>query len=216
MSKTESKPISQPVEFSLKQAMQTLEHKAQPDGLHVEGLIATFGSRSHGLLVLFFSIPFLQPIPLLGLSTPLGIMIAVVGTLLAFDQKPWLPKKLMRKHLKPNLITSLCKYLIKFLDKTEHLIKPRFGAFSKHPCTRVMNGLLMAIYGLLLALPLPIPFSNSVPAYFLVLNALGWLEKDGGLLILSYAIALGGFIFFAGLGVGSVEFFNWLNLSRFF
>ncbi|MBC7419211.1 MAG: exopolysaccharide biosynthesis protein [Bdellovibrio sp.] len=204
------------IEFSLKQAVITVQHKADPDGLYVEDLIATFGSRSHGLLIIFFSAPFLQPIPLLGLSTPLGLIIAVLGVLLMLDRKPWLPKKLLRKHLTAKLIFSCCHFLVKLLEKTEKFIKPRFGNFSSLKIVTVINGLLIMIYALLLALPLPIPFSNSVPAYFLFFNAIGWLEKDGLILILSYLIAIAGFVFFAGIGVGSVELLKSLDLSRFF
>ena len=203
-------------EFSLKQAVITVQHKAEPDGLYVEDLIATFGSRSHGLLIIFFSVPFLQPIPLLGLSTPLGLIIAVLGILLSLDRRPWLPKKLLRKHLSAKLITSCCKYLIKLLDKSEKLIKPRFGSFSSLRLVTIFNGVLITIYALLLSLPLPIPFTNSVPAYFLVFNAIGWLEKDGLILILSYLIAFGGFIFFAGVGFGSVQLLQTLNLGQYF
>jgi hypothetical protein len=208
--------MNQPTEFSLKQAVVTLEQKASPDGLFVEDIVATFGARSHGLLVLFFTVPFLQPIPLLGLSTPLGLIMMVLGVLLALGKKPWLPKKLMRKHLKASLILSGCSLLIKLLNKSEKFIRPRLSYFTAMNSVRALNGSLVAIYSLLLALPLPIPFSNAVPAWFLVTNAIGWLEKDGVVLLVSYLMAIGGFIFFAGIGAGSAEIINWMNLSRFF
>lgn len=203
-------------EFSLKQAVVTVQHKADPDGLFVEDLIATFGARSHGLLIIFFSAPFLQPIPLLGLSTPLGLIIAVLGIFLALEKKPWLPQKLLRKHLSAKLIISCCHFLVKLLNKSEKFIKPRYGNFSSMKLITILNGILVTIYALQLSLPLPIPFSNSVPAYFLVINAIGWLEKDGLVLLLSYAIAIAGFVFFVGVGVGSVELFEAFHLNRFF
>ncbi len=208
--------ITESNEFSLKQAVITVKHKADPDGLYVEDLIATFGARSHGLLIIFFSTPFLQPIPLLGLSTPLGLIIAVLGLLLALEKKPWLPQKLLRKHLSSKLILSCCNFLIRLLTKSEKFIKPRYGNFTALRIVTILNGLLITIYALLLSLPLPIPFSNSVPAYFLVFNAIGWLEKDGLILIISYLIALAGFVFFAGVGIGSVELIQSFNLGRFF
>ncbi len=206
----------QQTEFSLKQAVVTLEHKATPDGLYVEDIIATFGARSHGLLILFFTVPFLQPVPLMGLSTPMGFIMAVLGLLLAFGKKPWLPRRLMRKHLKANLILSGCNVLVKILNKSEKYVKPRYNFLTSTIGVRVLNGSLIAVFSLLLALPLPIPFSNAVPAWFLVCNAIGWLEKDGLVLLISYLLAIGGIIFFAGLGAGSAEIINWMNLSRFF
>ena len=61
------------------------------------------------------------------------------------------------------------------------------------------------LFAFLLALPLPIPFTNSVPAYFLIMNAIGNLEEDGLLISLSYLIAVAGIIFFYTLGLGAAE-----------
>lgn len=191
--------------FTLKKAFITLQHKAQPDGLYVEDILATFGSRSHGFLILFFSLPFVQPIPLVGLSTPLGILIALVAIFQGLNRRPWLPRKVLRMHLKPNLIVSSCNLLVRILDKTERFIKPRFSFWLSLSAVRIGNALLIAMFALFLALPLPIPFSNSIPAYFLVINAIGSMEEDGILLALSYLLAVGGLIFFIALGFGALH-----------
>lgn len=201
------------IPFSLLTAVKTVQHKADPDGLYVEDVLATFGSRSHAFLILFFSIPFIQPIPLLGLSTPFGLAIMTLGIFLSLNKRPWLPKKILRKHIQPKLVASCCSTLIKFLNKTEKWIRPRYGNFVTANSTRVVNGVLIAIFAIFLALPLPVPFSNSIPAYFLILNALSWLEGDGRLLIVSYIVAIAGFVFFAGLGVGAVEIWDWFVIK---
>lgn len=204
---------SQSAPFSLLTAVRTLQHKADPDGLYVEDILATFGSRSHAFLILFFSIPFIQPIPLFGLSTPLGMIVMTLGFFLALDRRPWLPQKLLRKHIQSKLIVGICKGIIRVLEKTEKLIKPRLGILINATSTRILNGVLTFIFALLLALPLPVPFSNSIPAYFLILNAIGWLEGDGLLVVISYLVAIVGFVFFFSLGFGAVEIFEWFRLK---
>lgn len=201
---------SQTKPYSLKQGTITLQHKATPDGLYVEDIIATFGTRSQAVLVLFFTLPFVQPIPLLGLSTPIGALLLSFGFLIMLNKPLWLPQRILRKHLPAKLIISCCSFLIRVLTKTEKLIKPRFTGFTTHRFTRCVNGILIMVFAFLLALPLPIPFSNSIPAWFLVLNALGELEEDGLLMWVSYAIAIVGLIFFIGLGAGLTEACQWL------
>lgn len=196
--------------FSLMEAVKTVKSKADPDGLYVEGLIATFGARSHAFLILFLSIPFIQPVPTLGLSAPFGFVMMIQGFFLLMDKKPWLPQKLMRQHIRSNLVMSVCNTAMKILSKTEKLIKPRWGWVVQSRGLRILNGMLIAFYAFVLALPIPAPFANSVPAYFLILNALGLLEGDGVVLILSYVVAVLGFVFFLSLGFGALEIFEWL------
>ena len=188
----------------------TLQHKATPDGLYVEDIIATFGTRSLAVFVLFFTLPFVQPVPLVGLSTPIGALLMGFGFLIILNKPIWLPRKILRKHIPAKLVVSCCNILIRILNKTEKFIKPRLSGFTSHRSTQVLNGLLIMVFAFLLALPLPIPFSNSIPAWFLVLNALGELEEDGLLMWLSYIVALAGFIFFIGLGAGIGEACQWI------
>lgn len=200
--------------FSLKLATVTLQHKASPDGLYIQDIFATFGNRSQAFLVLFFTLPFVQPLPLFGLSTLIGIILMTLGVLIMLNRPPWLPQKILRKHLPEKLILSCCRILIKILNKTEKLIKPRMAGWTTHRGTQILNGFLIILFAFLLSLPLPIPFSNSLPAFFLVANALGELEEDGVLMWISYVI--GGFVifFFVGLGIGIREFIE-MMLAKF-
>lgn len=192
-------------QLSLRQTVLTLQQNIQPDGMPIGQIFDTFGSRSHAFLVLFLSVPFVQPVPMLGLSSPLGFIICILGLLIIANKSPWLPKRFKQKKISHDVMQSCCKWLARILLKTEHLIKPRYASWINYRITRVWDGFLIALFGFLLALPLPIPFSNMIPGIFLVLNAVGWLEKDGLTVIVSYAVALFGIGFFIGIGGGVWE-----------
>lgn len=191
--------------FSLKQAIQTVRSKADPDGLYVEDLVATFGARSNSFLILMFCLPFLQPVPLFGLSTPLGGMIMILGIFTAMRRKVWLPRIFLRKHINFKILDNSCLTISKFLSKTEKYIRPRYPIFSTGIFFRIFNGGLIVFFAFLLSLPLPIPFSNSVPCYFLIFHSIGQLEEDGLVILLSYVLALVCCFFFASLGLGAIE-----------
>jgi hypothetical protein len=73
--------------------------------------------------------------------------------------------------------------------------------------------ILLILNSILLALPLPIPFSNALPAWMIFFQALGHLEEDGFFIVLSYlqtAICLVYFVFLV-LGVES----GWQHLLPF-
>lgn len=199
--------------ISLRESVLHLLQLSKPNGLTVQNMIEAFGSRSHALLILFFSLPFIQPMPMFGLSTPLGLGMALLGLFMAMNKAPWLPKKFANKMIPYPLIESCCTTLAKILKKTEKVIKPRFDRWVTSRSAKFLDGCLIAMFGVLLALPLPIPFSNSVPAYFLIVNAIGWLERDGAVLIFSYLIAAFGVVFFIGLGGGIYEAIELLKVK---
>ncbi len=60
---------------------------------HFAARFSTPGEEGHAVLILFLCLPFLQPIPIPGLSTPLGFLVAVVALFLYLRRPPWLPKK---------------------------------------------------------------------------------------------------------------------------
>jgi hypothetical protein len=183
----------------------TLSKKAWPHGLYVEDILATFGPRAHGLCVLFFSLPFLQPVPLVGLSTPFGLLLMGVGFFILTGQRLWLPHRLLRQHVSESLISQSCHFLLKILDRTESLIRPRWGSWSHSRGAQILNGFLIILFSFLLALPLPIPFSNALPAWFLVLNSMGGIEEDGVLMSLSYILGIANVIFFSMIAHGGVQ-----------
>ena len=51
--------------------------------------------------------------------------------------------------------------------------------------------------GLLLLLPLPIPFSNTIPAWAVVLLSAGMMERDGLLVLLGHVTTLVSWAFIA-------------------
>jgi hypothetical protein len=55
------------------------------------------------------------------------------------------------------------------------------------------RGIIIA--GLALMLPLPIPFSNSIPAWAIVFLAIGMMEKDGLFVLLGHLTAIVTWIF---------------------
>ena len=191
--------------LTLKEIILNIEKKSEPNGLTLKQLIDFFENRSHPLIILFLSLPFVQPLPLFGLSAILGGIIFLSGLLMIFQVKPWVPKQFHQKIIQKNLVQSCTSTLIKVLNRTEKYIKPRFTFLSTSLPAKIFNGLLIMLFAFLLALPLPIPFTNSVPAYFLIMNAVGSLEEDGLLIGLSYLVAIAGVVFFLTLGVGVAE-----------
>jgi hypothetical protein len=61
--------------------------------------------------------------------------------------------------------------------------------FKRWPSFTVLNGLAIVSSAFLLTLPLPIPFSNTIPAWAILLLALGMMEEDGAVIVAGYFMA---------------------------
>lgn len=140
------------------------------------------------LIVCLVSIlPFLQPIPIPGLSSVLGLIVLLQGVGLMFWSKPLLTKRIRDLNITHERFEMIYKAAQKFEAFTS-----KISAF-KHPLTNtrvshVICGLAIVLSAAFLSLPLPIPFSNLVPALSIFMICIGLLEEDLVLILIGLGI----------------------------
>lgn len=161
--------------------------------------------RGYVLLVMLLALPFCTPIPLPGLSTPLGLIITIIGVRLAFGAKPWLPAKLLDTRLPPEVFAKVFAFTRKIVLWFERLLRPRMLWLTGTARLEQLHAVPIVICALMLLLPLPIPFSNVIPAWGIMLIAGGLLERDGVFISVGYVAALFTVAFFAAIGIFGVE-----------
>lgn len=167
----------------------------------------------HSVVILFLCLPFLQPIPFPGLSTPIGILIGLSALCQAAGVEPWIPKRWRGHTLKSPVLVKIFEIAEKGVRRLSKFIYPRWSFIFDVPVVAWLNALLICVAAFLLALPLPIPFSNTVPVIFIVMMCLARLEKDAVLLLASYVMfALCILFFFSlvhGVGIGWDHLKEW-------
>lgn len=140
------------------------------------------------LIVCLVSIlPFMQPIPIPGLSSILGLIVLLQGIGLIFWSKPLLTKKMRSLNITHEKFEIIYKAAKKFSTFTS-----KISAF-KHPMTNtrvshILCGIAIVLSAAFLSLPLPIPFSNLVPALSIFLICIGLLEEDLVLIMIGMGI----------------------------
>lgn len=168
-------------------------------------VIQLLGGRGYTLLVLLLALPFITPIPLPGLSTPFGLAIALIALRLSLGQKPWLSKNLQRKQLPPGFVNKVCVFAEKVLRFFEKFLRPRLTILTDTPLLVQLHAMLMLLAAFALLLPLPIPFTNSFPAWAILLLAAGLLERDGVFILAGYAVFVLGVLYFVFLGEAAAQ-----------
>lgn len=161
--------------------------------------------RGYNLLLVLIALPFLTPIPMPGFSIPFGLVVAVIGARMALGQKPWLPQRLLQRELPPGFLTKLVNAASRVLKFLEWFLRPRLAFLHNQIIYRRLAGLLILISGLYLVLPLPVPFSNGLPGWTVLLLSAAALERDGLCFLAGCAMFLVTTAFFALLAIGGVE-----------
>lgn len=168
-------------------------------------VISLLHGRGFVLLLLLLALPFSTPVPLPGLSTPFGLIIALIGARLAWGAKPWLPARLLDTRLPPNVFAKVFAVTRKIILGFERLLRPRLLWVTGSPLREQLHAVPIVLCALLLLLPLPIPFSNTIPAWGIMLTAAGLLERDGLFILAGYVTTLLGVAFFGAIAIFGVE-----------
>jgi hypothetical protein len=166
--------------------------------------------RGYVLLTMLLALPFCTPVPLPGVSTPFGLVIVIIGVRLAFGAKPWLPARLLDTRLPPTLFAKVFAFTRKIILGFERLLRPRMLWVTSSPRREQLHAVPIVICAAMLLLPLPIPFSNVVPAWGIMLVAGGLLERDGLFIIAGYVASLVTVAFFTAIAIFGVETVDFL------
>lgn len=165
-------------------------------------VVEVLQGRGYRFLLVLLCLPFLTPIPLPGLSTPIGLVIALIGLRLALGQKPHLPRHLMHKELPPRILPKVLRASSRLVGAFERLSKPRLQFFYRQAAFQRLGGVLIALCGLKLLLPLPIPMSNFFPGLSAALLAAGSFEEDGLVFLSGVVMFAASLAYFALLALG--------------
>lgn len=189
----------------LSEELADLRQRSAERAVTIREVILLLGGRSYTLLLLLLALPFITPIPLPGLSTPFGLAIALIALRLSLGQRPLLPKKLQRKELPPGFFNKVFLFAEKTLRFFERFLRPRLTFLTDSSLVRQLHALLILIAALVLLLPLPIPFTNSFPAWAILLAAAGLLERDGVFILAAYVTFAVGVLYFIFLGEAAAQ-----------
>ena len=78
----------------------------------------------------------------------------------------------------------------------ERFLHPRFLFLNRWRAFNIFNGLIIMSDAFLLLLPIPIPFTNTLPALAIVLLGAGIMEDDGLVTLFSYLVTVAAWTFF--------------------
>jgi hypothetical protein len=163
--------------------------------------LTQLGERGELMVCMVLTVPFLLPLSIPGSSVPFGLLIALHGLGLLRHRPPWFPKRLLAHRLTRAHLGALLAKGAQLFGRLERFIHPRLLPLTQGATVGRVNGVLLVLSGLLLMAPLPLPFSNTLPAYGALLLAAGSLERDGACVLGGYVMVLLTLGYFGGVAV---------------
>lgn len=154
-----------------------VDDEKSSDRISMFALAEALHERGFGVLMVFFALPSCIPIPIVGLPTALAIPLGFLSfQMLLGRQTPWLPKFIGNRSFERSTLSTVVVKSVPFLRKIEKLLRPRFSAFTSDTWEKIVG-----FFGVLfsLAMFIPLPFTNLLPAFGILIISLGLLSRDG-------------------------------------
>lgn len=164
----------------------------------IENLRDALGDRGFAALLIMFAAINLLPLPP-GTSVILGIPLLIVSAQMALGRtNAWLPEFVLNKTIGRRQMLNLNKRLSPKLEVLERFVQPRLWPFSRRAADRWIGWISFI---LALAVTIPVPFGNWMPALSIGILGIALSERDG--VVLTAGIVVG--LFALGLMGGMIS-----------
>ena len=166
-----------------------------PEGdVSVGDLIDGLGDRAFGVILLILSLPVAIPGPP-GLPIVFGTPLLIFAAQLWLGHAhPWLPRFVRRRTFPRMSLLSLLRRCRPILARMEKICRPRILAITT-PTGERWLGAFIALSAAVLINPVPIPFSHLPIAIAIVIMSLGYIERDGIVILTGAVAAVAGIAF---------------------
>ena len=153
-------------------------------------VVDEIGRHGMAVILILFALPSALPIPAAGYSTLLSIPLFLIGFRILLGRETlWLPDRLRQRRFDPKSFSrKLVDGMLRLIRFVERFTVPRFAWLTSSQFTRAIVGLL--IIALAASMALPIPGTNTAPAFGIFLIGFALLEEDGVLLVIGILSSL--------------------------
>ncbi len=132
--------------------------------------------RAFSFFLLILALPCCIPF-LYGIPQVVALPLMFVSAQIVLGRRvPWLPKSLAERNVSTEGLRSLAQRAGPWLRRIEAISHPRLGLLTRPPADRLV-GLALVVFSASILVPLP--GTNTVPGFAVVVIAMGLLQRDG-------------------------------------
>ncbi len=190
--------------------LRAMAEQATGDTVSIGQMMAAFGERAFGLLLIVFCVPNLVPAP--GIGSLFGIPLLLIALqMMVGRSRPWLPRAIESKSIGRGTFLKMIRAVEPRMRKIESVLKPRLLFLFSSGSDRLI-GLFVALCAI--SIIIPFPGTNFLPAVAVILISLAVMQEDGIYLALGAVIGSVGLAYTTIL-VGGLAWAGIKALARF-
>ncbi|WP_305804080.1 exopolysaccharide biosynthesis protein [Stenotrophomonas sp. YIM B06876] len=182
----------------IRSVLAMFEHGDADEHLPLQRILQDLQQSAFGVFLFIAILPAFIPLPGIGgaVSGPLVLLIGL--QMLLGLREPWVPDFIGRRGPRRGTMHRFLGRINRPLQRLDRMLRPRLGMVLQPLPARAFTGLLLVLVAVLLSLP--IPFTNYLFGFQLLLFALALIERDGALMLFNWGAAL---VAIASFGVSS-------------
>lgn len=194
-------PGASPEDGSLREQLVGMIGRLPDGSMPLGALLDQFGDDGLLLLTIFLTLVFLIPVSIPGVSTAFGAAILLIGFSRLRNKPLWLPARLRVRNIPTARLRPALERSLAWIQRLERISRPhRLPHLAQGRGVEVFNNLAFMLAAALLMAPFGfVPFSNTLPALALLLFAVGFLQRDGGAVLLAHVANLATIVYFSVL-----------------
>lgn len=189
---------------SLREQIAQVIESLPEDHLSLGKLLEMLGEEGLLLLAILLTLVFLIPVSIPGVSTVFGAAILLIGISRLSGRPLWIPARLREKPLPVDKLRPALRSGMNWMQRMERISRPhRLPMFVDGKFMGVINNLAFILAAILLMAPFGfVPFSNTLPAVALLLYSVGFIQRDGGAVLLGHLANIATIVYFTVLIAG--------------
>ncbi|WP_034212416.1 exopolysaccharide biosynthesis protein [Arenimonas metalli] len=193
-----------PADLSLGEQLRAIIDQLPEGGVSLGSLLDVFGDEGLLLLTALMVLVFLVPVSIPGVSTVFGAAILMVGISRLTGRPLWLPRRLRERELPGQKVRAALTAGLKWVARFERISRPhRLRQLAEQRGWLVVGNLAFITAALLLMAPLSfLPFSNTLPGVALLLYSIGFIQRDGGAILVGHLVQLASVTYFGVVFAG--------------
>ncbi|HEX4854651.1 exopolysaccharide biosynthesis protein [Arenimonas sp.] len=196
-------PLPEPT-LSLGEQLRLVIEQMPEGEISLGALMDVFGDEGLLLLTALMVLVFLVPVSIPGVSTVFGGAILLVGVSRLTGRPLWLPRRLRERALPGARVRAALTGGLSWVRRFERISRPhRLRSLAESRGWLVLGNLAFISAAVLLMAPLSfLPFSNTLPAIALLFYAIGFIQRDGGAVLIGHVAQLSAAVYFGAVAAG--------------
>ena len=163
-----------------------ISKKIPNDGMTLRAFLNLLGDRGRLITCMVLSAPFLIPLSIPGTGVVIGIIILLTSLSIILERYYIVPEFLLRRKMSYKTLIKILDACFRMLNFLEKYMKPRLLGMTNKKSSRTFNNFFLVFCSILFITPLPIPLTDTLPAFGIFFLSAGILECDGYLILFGY------------------------------